>query len=193
MCIVSTPRSQSMSSSSSVSMSTISWFMRRYSVRSGIPHEREPAAHPGREVAAGRAEDHGASAGHVLARVIADAFDHRGRARVAHAEPFADDAADEHVARGRAVQDHVAGDDVLLGDELRRARRPQHERAARQALAEVVVGVAFEPQHDPARHERAEALPGGTLERHVDRAVGQPFAAPLPRRARRRASCRRCG
>ena len=147
----------------------------------GVPDEREAAAHARREVAAGRAEDHRASAGHVLAPVVADAFDDRGRARVAHAEPLADEPADEHVAAGRAVEDDVAGDDVLLGDELRRARRPQHERAARQALAEVVVGVALEPQQDAARHERAEALPRRTLERDVDRAVGQPFAAVATR------------
>ena len=32
--------------------------------------------------------------------------------------------------------------------------------AAGEPLADVVVGVAFERQRDPARHERAEALAG---------------------------------
>ena len=147
----------------------------------GIADEREAARHPGREVATGRAEDHRPPAGHVLAAVVADALDDRGRARVADAEPLADDPADEHVAAGRAVEDDVAGDDVLLGDEPRRARRAQHERAARQALAEVVVGVAFEPERDAARHERTEALTGRAVERDVDRAVGEALTAPTPR------------
>ena len=94
---------------------------------------------------------------------------------------------------GRAVEDHVAGDDVLFRDELRRARRAQHERAARQALAEVVVGVAFEPQRDAARHERTEALARpnpGTSGRSCRRAGRRrPNAASAPTRA----SCRRCG
>src|SRR5262245_18026258 len=110
-----------------------------------VPYEREAATHSGREIAAGRAEDDRAPAGHVLASVIADAFDDRRRARVAHTEALADEPADERVPIGGAVQNHVAGDDVVLGDELGRAGRPQHQRAARQTLAEVVVGVAFEP------------------------------------------------
>ena len=162
-------------------MSTMSRFMRRYSDWSGSHTNANPPDMPGREVAAGRPEDHRAPAGHVLAAVVADALDHRGRAGVAHAEALAHDTADEHLAVGRAVEDHVARDDVLLGHELRDARRAQHQRAAREALAEVVVGVALEPQRDAARHERAEALPGRAAERDVDRAVGQALAAPTPR------------
>ena len=51
--------------------------------------------------------------------MVADAFDHRDGAGVAHREALADHAADERFAAGRAVQDHVAGDDLLLGDESR--------------------------------------------------------------------------
>jgi hypothetical protein len=46
-----------------------------------------------REVAPGRAE-HDDAAGHILAAVIADAFDHGDRAAVAHRKPLAGDAAD---------------------------------------------------------------------------------------------------
>ena len=63
------------------------------------------------------AEHDDAAAGHVLAAVVADALDDRGRAGVADAEPLADHAADERLAGGRAVEDHVAGDDVVLGRE----------------------------------------------------------------------------
>ena len=38
------------------------------------------------------------AAGHVLAAVVADALDDRGRAGVADAEPLADPAAQEHLA-----------------------------------------------------------------------------------------------
>ena len=76
---------------------------------------------PAREVAPGRAEHDDAPAGHVLAAVVADALDDRGRAGVAHAEALADDAAEVRLAAGRAVERDVAGDDVLLGDERRLA------------------------------------------------------------------------
>ena len=42
-------------------------------------------------------------------------------------------------------------------------RRVDDDLAAGQALADVVVGVAFERQRHAARHERAEALAGRAL------------------------------
>ncbi len=81
----------------------------------------------------------------------------------------------------------------------RRCRRAHDDRAARQALAAVVVGVALEPQLDAAREPGAEALAGRAL-------AGAPRCSPRaarPRRARARShrtadrrprgSCSRCG
>ena len=92
----------------------------------GVVDVGDAAGHAGAEVAAGVAEHDHAAAGHVLAAVVADALDDRGGARVAHAEALADDAAEEDLAAGRAVPDHVAGDDLVLGDERR--RRPAGAR-----------------------------------------------------------------
>src|SRR5579885_263573 len=75
----------------------------------------EAAAHPGGEVASRRAEHDHAAAGHVLAAVVADALDDGARARVAHGEPLAREPAEERAAGGRAVEDGVADDHVLLG------------------------------------------------------------------------------
>ena len=58
----------------------------------------DAARHAGAEVAAGVAEHDHATAGHVLAAVVADALDDRGGARVADAEALADDAAQEDLA-----------------------------------------------------------------------------------------------
>ena len=113
---------------------------------------------PGGEIAAGAAEHDDAAAGHVLAAVIADAFDDRLRAAVAHGEPLAGDAAHERLAARRAVERDVADDDVLFGDERRGARRTHDDAAARESLADEVVGLALERQRDPARKKRAEAL-----------------------------------
>src|SRR3954462_11805105 len=140
---------------------------------------RDATGHAGREVAAGRAENDGPATGHVLTAVVADTLDDRGGAGVADAEALADDAADEHLAGGGAVQDDVAGDDLLLGGERRVGGRPYGDPATGQSLADVVVGVADQAQRDPARDEGAERLPGRTGERDVDRVVGQPVGPPL--------------
>ena len=52
------------------------------------------------------------------------------------------------------------------------------QAAARQALAEVVVGVADEAHLDAGRHEGTEALSGRAGERDVDRVVGKTGATP---------------
>mgnify|MGYP003693579709 CR=1 FL=1 len=64
--------------------------------------------------------DDDASAGHVLAAVIADALDDGGRAaELLHREALARDAADEGLAARRAVERHVAGNHVVLSGERR--------------------------------------------------------------------------
>src|SRR5688572_8752460 len=113
-----------------------------------VPNVRDSARHAGREVAARRTENHGAAARHVLAAVIADALDDGLRAAVAHAESLGGAAAEERAPARRAVQRDVADQHVLLGLERRALRRINDEPTARQALADVVVAVAFELERD---------------------------------------------
>ena len=116
----------------------------------GIEHVGDAAAHAGGEVAAGPPEHDHAPAGHVLAAVIADAFDHRLRAAVADREPLAGNAAHERLAARRAVQRDVADDHVLFSRERGVGRRPDDQPSARQALADEIVGLAFEGERDAA-------------------------------------------
>src|SRR6185369_11541533 len=88
-----------------------------------IEHVRDTARHARAEIAPGRAEDDHASAGHVLAAVIADCFHDGVYAAVAHAEALASHAADVRLAAGCAIQSHVADDDVLVRHERRAGRR----------------------------------------------------------------------
>src|SRR5204863_1142509 len=124
------------------------------------------------------------AAGHVLAAVVADALDDGARARVAHPEALAGEAAEERLARGRAVEDGVADDHVLLGGERRALRRADGDRAAREALAGVVVRVAEERQLDAGREPRAERLAGRAPQREADASRRQPCRSV---RARQRA------
>src|SRR5207248_1941328 len=117
----------------------------------GIVDIGDAAAHARREIAPGLAQHHHAAAGHVLAAVIAHAFDHRLHAGITDAEALADHAAQENLAAGCAVADHVAGDDVLLRVELRSLWRTDDDAAAGEALAHVIVGVAFQVDGDALR------------------------------------------
>ena len=147
---------------------------------------RDAAAHAGGEVAAGGPEDDDAPAGHVLAAVVADALHDGGRAGVADGEALAREPAEERLARGRAVEDGVADDDVVLGAERLGSAfaRAHREHAAGEALAGVVVRVAVEREGDAGGEPAAEALARGAFEGDVDR---------VRRRGRRRRGRARCG
>ena len=67
------------------------------------------------------------------------------------------------------------------GRKVELLRRIDDQRAAREALADVVVGVAFERQRDALRQERAEALSGRSVEVELDGVVRQARRAVLPR------------
>ncbi len=140
-----------------------------------VEHVGHAAAHAGGEVAPRRPEDHRAAARHVLAAVVADALDDRARARVAHGEALAGEAAEERPAGGGAVEHRVADHDVLLGHEGGLVGRAHGEHAAGQALARVVVGVADQRQLDARRQPRAERLAGGAAQREADRLRRQPL------------------
>ena len=92
----------------------MSWLQRPRKRAGLVQDEGLAAAHAGREVAPRGPEDDDAAAGHVLAAVVADAFDDGLGAAVAHGEALAGDAADERLAVRRAVEHDVADEDVLL-------------------------------------------------------------------------------
>src|SRR5262249_17795478 len=146
-----------------------------------VQHVRDATGHAGAEIPPGAAEHDAPAARHGLAAVVADALDDRVNPAVAHAEPLPGHATHERFAAGRAVEGDVADDDVVLGDERALLRREDDERAAREPLAPVVIGVALEREADAARDESAQALPGGAGEVNLDRIVGKPLAAPLLR------------
>ena len=88
-----------------------------------IQNVGDAAGHSGGEVASRSAEHDHQAVGHVFAAVVANAFDHGRRARIAHRKPLARHAAEESFAARRAVEAHVADEDIFLGHELRISRR----------------------------------------------------------------------
>ena len=87
-------------------------------LRSGSHTNATPPGHPGAEVAARRAEHDHAPAGHVLAPVVADPST-TAVAPELRTQKRSPACPDEYLAGGRAVEDDVAGDDLLLRREGR--------------------------------------------------------------------------
>ena len=133
----------------------------------------DATAHAGGEVASGQTEQDAHAAGHVLAAVVAAALADGRRATIAHTEALGRLAAQVQRARDGAVEHHVADNDGVHGLERTARRRIDDDLAARQALADVVVGVAAQLERDAARQEGAEALAGAAAQPDVDRVVGE--------------------
>ncbi len=107
--------------------------------------------------------------------MVAGAFDDGRRARIAHGETLAGDAAEIAFAGNGAVHHRIADDDRLLRDDAGLRGRAHHDTAAGKTLADIVVGVAVELEGDAVREEGAEALARGAFEARHDGVVGQAF------------------
>ncbi len=113
--------------------------------------------------------------------MVAGALDDRHRAGVAHREALAGDALQIRLAGDRAIEHGIADDDVLGRVAPRRHGLADDQPAARQALADIVVGVAGQLQADAARQEGAEAAAGGAGQADPDGVLGQAGMAAAPR------------
>src|SRR5262249_9352669 len=142
-----------------------------------VEHVGDAARHAGGKVAPGRTDHDHHAARHVFATVVAGTLHHRDRPGIAHREALAGDAAEIALAHERAVEHGGADDDALLGNDAGGRVGPHDEAAARETLADVVIGFADEIEGEPVRRPRPEALPGGAAEGEPDRILGQPGMA----------------
>ena len=131
--------------------------------------------HARREVDAHLAQDEHAPTRHVLAAVVADSLDDQVRTRVARGEALPGEAVHEAPARRRAVEGDVAHDDVFLGPERRPARWGDRDRSTRKPLAEVIVCLARNREHDALGQKRAKAHAARPAAVDPDEVVGQPL------------------
>src|SRR5262249_25546938 len=132
-------------------------------------------------IPAGRTKHDDPATRHVLTAVIADGLDDRMDTAVPHAEALPGHAADVRLPAGRAVERHVADDHVLFRHKRRAGRRVDDDLAAGEALADVVVRVAFQAERHAARDEGPEALSRRAPEVQVDRVARQAYGAVAPR------------
>ena len=141
----------------------------------------DPARHARRKVASGLAQHGHYAAGHVFAAMIAAAFDHGNRARIADRKAFTRDAVEERLTGNRAIKHGVADDDVVRRLTVHMGRLAHDHAAARQALADIVVAVAGQVQGHPVGQPCAKALSGNPGQLDVDGVVRQPGMAIAPR------------
>ena len=97
-------------------------------------------------------------------------------------EALAGDAAEIAFASDRAIERGIADDDRALGDELDRLLgRIDDDAAARQALADIIVGLALQFERHAIGEKGAEALARRTLQLDMDRFVAQAGMAVAAR------------
>ena len=139
------------------------------------------AAHSSSEISAAGAEHQNDAVGHVLAAVVADTLNDRGRSGVADSKAFAGNSVEERFAAGRAVKGNVADEDIFFRSEAGSARRIHHESATGEALSNVIVGFALERKRDSLGEKRPQALTGRARKVNADGVVGQSGRAVTAR------------
>src|SRR6266404_8382672 len=107
----------------------------------GAQYVSEAAGHARAKIEAERSENHGDSAGHVFASVLADAFDDRKRATIANGEAFPGAAGDKELAGGSAIENGITGEDIATARSG--GAGGDGNRTAGQSLADVIVGLAI--------------------------------------------------
>src|SRR6185437_820885 len=129
-----------------------------------IEHPSNAAGHASAEVLAGTAQHEHRTAGHVLAAMVADAFDDRGCAGVSNGEALAGASGSKQATGSRAVKSDIAEQDMMRALARGIAFGAQHDLPAAQALADEVVGEPFEDEPHAIDGERAERLARNALQ-----------------------------
>src|SRR5262249_6703297 len=123
------------------------------------------------------ADHHHHAARHVLAAMVAGALHHRDRARVSYRKPLTGNAAEVALAADGAIEHRVADNDALFRHDPGVGVGARNDLAAREALADVVVGLADKVKRDALRQPGAEALPGGAVKAQPNRIFRQAAMA----------------
>src|SRR5208337_1595352 len=141
----------------------------------------DAAGHSRGKVAPRASQHHDQTLGHVLATVVANAFNNRGGAGIAYRKALPGHAVEVRFTAGRAVQAYVADKNILLRGELGGPWWIENQFSARKSFADIVVGLALQRQCYPVRQKRAKALPGAPRETHANGVFGQACRTIAPR------------
>ena len=139
-----------------------------------------PAGHACAEIGANPPEDHGDAPGHVFAPVRAAALHNDLRTRIPDREPLARTASRKQVAVCRTVQHRVADDHILRSPQRRMHWGAHDNDTARQAFADIVIGVPKHFQLQARRSKRPKGLARRPRELHGQMIWLQAVAHPKP-------------
>ncbi len=102
-------------------------------VRLVIEHVRDSSAHTCSKISAAFSEDEYQAFGHVLAAVVTNPLNNRSCTGVAYCESLTSNSVEERLSAGRSVENDVADQNVLFGEEIENflggAQRCGHLRA----------------------------------------------------------------
>src|SRR5713226_7266985 len=114
--------------------------------RFGAKNVCQAAGHARSEIQTERTEHQHHAAGHVLAAVLADAFDHGESATIANSEAFAGTPSDKKSSGSCAVQNSVSGKYIAAPRSA--GACGDCNRSSGQTFANVIVGFAFQFEVD---------------------------------------------
>src|SRR5215472_1835645 len=98
--------------------------------------------------------------------MVAYAFHHSERSAVANGKAHPCDSRQVQFARGSAVKDRVAGENIAT--QRRSLPRRNCDDSAAQPLADIIVGFTLQTKNDSRNEERSKALSGNALELEFD-------------------------
>ena len=142
-----------------------------------IVNKGEAPAHASTEVTARGTEYGHRTAGHILASVIANAFNDRSAPGVANSEAFTSPSGGEEKTPSGAIETGVAYNDILAPGEALAVFGPYNDFAGVHALSDVVLSFTKEAEPDPLNEKSAEALARGAGKGQVETTRGHAFVA----------------
>lgn len=106
--------------------------------------------------------------------MIAYSFHHGYGSRVTHGKTFTDLTVDIDISGSGSIEQGIACYDILLGTESCLPRRTYRNRTSTQALAQVIVGFAFQTEMDFRYEKGSETLAGRPVKGDVKTCFPSP-------------------
>src|SRR6202451_3043308 len=113
--------------------------------------------------------------------MIANSFDHGGRARVTHGETLSRHTVKESLTAGRPIKRNVSDENIFFRREYGFPRRINNQATAGQSLAHVVVSSTSQRKRDALAQKSTEPLPCRASKLKANGIVRQPSRPAPPR------------
>src|ERR1700693_5176001 len=137
--------------------------------------EGDAGRHTCAKVVAGLTQDNDHAAGHIFAAMGPDTLDNGKGTTITHGKAFARPPGSEELPAGRAVENGIADDSVVLRREVRVRWRSDDNLSTSHTLTDVIIGLTTEDKAHTGHAEGTKALTSRTLEGTGDAHARQPL------------------